>query len=109
MAAAAPVDPETSKDLRCFLAMSATAQSEDKAASLAATIGGQYFLGRVDGRSPDLDLESAIVAEASSMTDASLKSLLQSCGQLMQERGRAVQGIGERMQKKERHSSSTSS
>ena len=109
LAAVPPTDPQTSKDLRCFLAMSATAGSEDKTASLAGMIGAQYFLGRIDGRSPNLDLESAIMAEASSLTDADLKALLQSCGELMQDRGKAVKAIGERMEQKQPQSSSSSS
>ena len=109
LAAAPPIDPETTKDIRCFVAMAAAAGDDDKTANLAGMIGGQYFLGRIDGRSPDLDLESAIAIEAPSLTDADLKALFQSCGQLMQERGQAVEAIGERMERNEPQSSSSPS
>ena len=107
LAAALPANPETSKDVRCFVAMAAAAGSGDKTVSLGGAIGGQYFLGRIDGRSPGLDLASAIEAEASSLTDADLKALMTSCGQLMQDRGTAVKTIGEQMQKKAQPSHSS--
>ena len=101
LAASAPAtDSETVNDVRCFLAMSSIVGSEDKTAGMAAMIGAQYFLGRIDGRSPTLDLEAAFTAETSRLTEPVVKSLLVSCGELMKSRGQAVQMIGKRMEAK---------
>lgn len=101
IAAAPPTDAETTKDVQCLVAVASLAGSDDKDAKMAAAIGSQYFLGRIDGRSPNLDLEAAIKLEASRLGEAQMRSLLQSCGQLMQSRGKALQEIGERMQAEE--------
>ena len=95
--AAAPQDEETRKDVRCLLAMSAAAGHEDKTVAAAAQTASQYFLGRIDGRSPNFDLETALTQESASATGPDFTSLLQSCGDLMQKRGAEIVAIGERM------------
>ena len=64
VALAQPADAkaETRKDLRCFIVLSSVAGGTSEVAA-AATMGAQYFLGRLDGRAPGLDLEAAIAAE----------------------------------------------
>jgi hypothetical protein len=108
IAAAPPTDAETTKDVRCLVAVSSLAGSEDAAAKYAAVVGAQYFLGRIDGRRPDFDLEAAIKAEASQMTDAEIRTLLVSCGGLIKSRGEALEAIGKAIQATESQSSSSS-
>ena len=108
IAAAPPIDAETTKDIRCLVAVSSLAGSDDATVKLAATVGAQYFLGRIDGRRPDLNLETAIIAEASHLTEADIRSLLVSCGGLIKSRGAALQAIGKRMQQTASQSSSSS-
>ena len=99
LVAAAPApDPETRADLRCFIAISALTGSEDAATQQAGMIGSRYFLGRIDGRSPGLDLENAIAAEAADMDEAQQKALLESCGAQLAKRGSEVVAAGERLE-----------
>jgi len=77
IAAAPAVDPETTQDVRCLVAVISLAGSDDDNAKMAAAIGSQYFLGRIDGRSPDMDLETAIKLETSRLGAAQIRSLLQ--------------------------------
>jgi hypothetical protein len=94
--AAGPADEATRQDIRCFIVVAQLSKSDDPAIRDAGRIGSQYFLGRIDGRAPTLDLESAVVAEAASAgTDQ--RALLASCGALMKKRGEEVEAIGARL------------
>lgn len=98
-ALAQPADAksETRKDVRCFIVLSAVAGGDAEAAD-AAMIGAQYFLGRLDGRVPGLDLEAAIAIEAPLLSESDFPGLLQSCGKTMEQRGRQVIEIGKRLE-----------
>jgi hypothetical protein len=86
-AAPPPLDAPTKEDVRCFIALGTLAQSDDPTIKTAATAGTLYFLGRLDGRSPGLDMEAAVAAETPEMTEADHAALLRSCGGKMEERG----------------------
>jgi hypothetical protein len=108
-AAPPPMDAETRSDVRCFTALAiltADAKEED---IMNLTIVSQYYLGRIDGRSPGLDLESALAAEAESMGENEIRQLVKSCAVRVQERGRQLQSFGEGMQERQPDSSSSSS
>lgn len=107
LAAAPPLDAETTKDVRCLLAVSSLVGSDNQAAQMSALIGSQYFLGRIDGRSPNLDLEAALTAEAPKLNQTEMKFLFQSCGEMLKQRGLALKAIGEHMQVKAQSSSSS--
>ena len=109
LGAAPGMDIETKNDLRCLIAVSSLAQSDDKTVAMAGLIGAQYFLGRIDGRVPTLDLERALGDEVSTLRNLEVPALLQSCGKQIEQRGRSLKEIGERIEKKETHSSSSSS
>jgi hypothetical protein len=92
-------DSAMRSDLRCVVSLQLMADKGDekmKAASLAATL---YFLGRIDGRSPDADLESLLAAELKTMSPADMQTSLVRCGQILVEKGTAWQSMGERMLK----------
>jgi hypothetical protein len=99
-AAAPPLDPETKKDVRCFLALSMLNENEDEGIRQAGLLGSQYYLGRIDGRVPGLDLEAALEAEAGSIDEAAHTALLESCGKLMETRGSEVVAIGEALERR---------
>jgi hypothetical protein len=96
LGAAPPPDPETVKDVRCLVALIVLGNSQDPKIRESALIGAQYFLGRIDGRSPGLDLEAAMANEAS-MIRAQQKSFLESCGAILTRRGGEVEEIGNRL------------
>jgi hypothetical protein len=107
--AAPPFDADTRGDVRCFIAISSLAGNPDPKVAISALTGAQYFLGRIDGRTPSLDLGGAVMAEAKTMTPADYPPLLRSCGLQLKKRGEAVTAIGQRMQAEAAHSSSSSS
>ena len=97
LAAAAPApDAETRADIRCFIAVSSLMESEDEAMRQAGSMASQYYLGRIDGRVPDLDLESAVAAELP-IDQAALQALMQSCGAELEKRGQEVVAVGKRL------------
>ena len=96
LAGAAPLDEETRRDVRCFILVAQLSGSEDPALRDAGRIGSQYFLGRIDGRAPGLDLEAVMVAEADAAI-ADRKALFPYCGDLMKKRGAEVEAIGNRL------------
>ncbi len=95
-AVAAPLDEETRKDVRCLIIVGQLSKSEDPQVRDAGRIAGQYFLGRIDGRAPALDLESAVAAEVAAAI-ADQKALFPYCGDLMKKRGAEVEAVGKRL------------
>lgn len=100
LAAAAPPGAEDRADVRCLVVAYHLAGNEDKEISQAGILISQYYLGRLDGRSPGLDLEAAIEAETKGMDDAQMKALLERCGAEVEKRGKDVEALGTRLEKK---------
>lgn len=76
----------TEADLSCLVASLHLMNSSVPEQSQAGIASFLYWLGRVDGGAPDLDLETRIANE------------LVRCGTEMQTRGAEVQAIGDRLQ-----------
>jgi hypothetical protein len=55
-----------------------------------------YYIGRIDGRVPQVDLEALLVKELSVMTQADLKSEAQRCGASLTARGQEITQIGKK-------------
>lgn len=91
------VDPATEADLRCVavFAISAGKAPDDKKAGLAA--GVMFFLGRIDARSPGIDLEANLRRIAASETTASFQADAARCGPIIEAHGKALTEIGQRM------------
>jgi hypothetical protein len=92
--AAAQDEPQTA-DVRCLLVtlkmMTAANTDEMKATSL---VGVMYYMGKLDGRQPDFDLESAVIAQIKAMTPEDVTKEAQRCGTELQARGKSLQEIG---------------
>ncbi len=88
------VADETSSDMRCLLAFASGANSSDPTVKSAAQMGVVHFLGKLDGRTPSLDLTSRAKEEIKTMTDAGLKAQIQSCGAIFAARGHALDVMG---------------
>lgn len=91
-------DPATEADLRCVavLALAGAKAPEDKKMALAG--GLLFFAGRIEGRSPDLDLEAGLRRVSAGLTDAAVRENLTRCAGILQERGTYLSDIGKRMQ-----------
>jgi len=53
-----------------------------------------YYLGRLDGRSPGVDIESLIEAEIGNMTSSDFQYATHRCGDEFSAKGAEVTGIG---------------
>ena len=97
MTAATPVpavSDESNADLRCLAALAQISERADKgddANSLTAVM--LYFLGKIDGRTPDIDLVAAIEdVLADPAYDATTEALR--CTSELGERGAALDSVG---------------
>lgn len=95
--AAAPLDNASHNDVRCVavLALAANTAEGDQLTGLAFETF--YYIGRLDGRVPTLDLEAALRQEAVRLTPADQKQLLDSCTAQYLKRAQDVQAIGKSM------------
>ena len=98
--AAIPTDP-LSFDVQCLLATGYLAQNAPEEHRRTALAASTYYLGRLDGRGPSLDLEARFVAEAAAMRGQDVRELVRACGALMVERGAAVRAMSQRIRARE--------
>ena len=56
-----------------------------------------YYIGRLDGRVPKLDIEHLIIEEARRMVDADYASEGKRCGAALSEKGRQIAEIGKHL------------
>jgi hypothetical protein len=56
-----------------------------------------YFLGRLDGHTPRLDVESLIERELPKLGSGELQSESTRCGILLAEKGKEIQLIGKKL------------
>ena len=89
---AAPADDEA--DMRCFLVSADMADSKDAETKNAGSVMMFYFLGRLDGRNPNVDLKQLLVREAERMSDADKEKLLVSCSGKVEQRGKQLEALG---------------
>jgi hypothetical protein len=95
-APAAAQDAENSADIRCALAaMAMVGATQDATMKQQATMAALYYVGRLDGRNPNLDLEARLRQEMAKMAPQELAGEAQRCGQQLMVRGKALQAIGE--------------
>ena len=89
-------DPLT-KDLHCLAATSALAgvPEADEGTKQGALVLATYYLGRIDGRAPNLDLGARLRQEQPKLEAMDMETLLKSCAAEAQARMDAVQKIGE--------------
>ena len=97
---AAP-SPEIQEDLRCFLIMASLADSAKEGPALQTAVAGTlYFLGRLENRAPDLDIEAAGAAELVAMTEAEYQQQKPGCLAVIEERGKRLIALGTGIEKR---------
>jgi hypothetical protein len=94
---ASAASPDTVNDARCFFAAISLIRSGDKATQAAATSSAMYYLGRLDGREPGLDLEALILDVARRFSPSEIFSESQRCGHQLSARGQVVSAIGAKL------------
>lgn len=90
---------DTSDDVKCLavsLNMSAAQDPDEQSVGMLSTM---YWLGRLDGRTPTLDLEKQMDA-VGGMKDEELKAEAVRCAAALSTRGDALSKLGESMRQK---------
>jgi hypothetical protein len=95
----ASANDETSADVRCVVVAFGLVQSPDPQVKALATGASLYFVGRIRGRSPDLDLEAAIINQVGTMAPEDLRDELQRCSGVLQAEGGKLQQVGADLKK----------
>jgi hypothetical protein len=84
-------------DIRCVVVgmkLAAATSSPDQSRGFLLTL---YYIGRLDGRLPKLDIEHLIIEETRKMADADYASEEKRCGAGLAEKGRQITEIGKHL------------
>ncbi len=90
-------DADTTADVRCLVVSVSMVASQQQNQQTAGLMSALYFLGRLDGRRPDLDLENRLVDEVTKLKPEQLREEAVRCGALLKERGKALTDMGARI------------
>jgi hypothetical protein len=100
-------DAETIADVRCFIAgVLIVARTSDPTQRSAGMMLSLYYIGRLDGRVPKLDLEELVIKEVSTMTTFDFSSEAKRCGASLTDRGQEITQIGNDMVERGKNMSS---
>jgi hypothetical protein len=97
---ASAADTDTDADVRCIVVAMALTQSADDQARAFAQPALIYFQGRIDGRSPNFDLEPAIIKVVQTMDAGSYAAEAARCGAILMDKGQKLHEIGDDLKKK---------
>ncbi len=87
----------TAADVRCLVVLGIVSDMAEASNKPRVTAALTYYLGRLDGRTPSLDLEAQMAAEGAKLSPQDLRAEAVSCGQAVATRGEAVRAIGDRL------------
>lgn len=93
-------DARNIADVRCVVVGMKMAELADAKAKSSGTLLALYYIGRLDGRAPGLDLEAQILSQMKSLSPAEYKSEAQRCGAELQAEGQKITAIGEDLNKR---------
>lgn len=90
--------PAVEADLRCIavLSLAAATQGEETRAQMVAAF--MYFVGRIDGLAPNIDLKTELQRVMPTVTGQQLTDEGKRCGQILIEKGARLQELGRDMQ-----------
>lgn len=95
------VSPATIADAQCVLVGARLSASKDQKQRLSAEMLLVYFVGRIAGRSPNIDLEQLVDSEARRMTEADFKNAAVRCGRGLSAGGAEITRIGKSLERLE--------
>lgn len=99
----AAADAQTEADLRCLaVALILIGQTQDPSQQQAFNSAAIYYLGRLDGRAPDIDLEEHLSGLLRDFSPERLAVERVRCGELLVTRGRVLQDIGRDLERRSR-------
>ena len=98
-AAPAGYDAKTLPDLKCLIAITRLAPVMEKSAPGSASVAAMYFLGKLDGEDPSLNLEAAIRELGPKMSQQDVGHAGIRCGGELKTRGASLSAIGADLEK----------
>ena len=98
-ASPAAADPDTD-DVHCFIVAIKMADSNQPALQTSGLMGQFYWMGKLDGRSPGTDMETAVMAELPKMLGDLFQREYARCDKELRARGKSEVEMGRDMQKR---------
>jgi hypothetical protein len=93
-------DPDSTADVRCILVGFRLGQMPDQTQRSSGMMLALYYIGRLDGREPQLDIEKLVVEQLASMTSADYASEAVRCGNSLTTKGQQITRIGQNLIKR---------
>ncbi len=87
-------DAETIADVRCVIVGMKFAGMADPTQRSAGMMLSMYYIGRLDGRVPKLDIEALMIKEISTMTTTDYGFEAKRCGASLTDKGQEITRIG---------------
>ncbi|HTC44446.1 MAG TPA: hypothetical protein VK696_05295 [Steroidobacteraceae bacterium] len=88
-------DSDNVADVRCVAVGIRAAELPNSTQKSTGTLLVLYYLGRLDGRNPTLDLEKLLAEQVAKMTDADYATESQRCSQSLSLKGAQITRLGE--------------
>jgi hypothetical protein len=88
-------DADTVADVRCVAVGIRSAALPDSRQKSTGLLMALYFIGRVDGRNPKLDLEALLSEQLSKMTAADFAAEATRCGSSLATKGAQITKVGQ--------------
>ena len=92
-------DADSLADIRCVAVGMHLAEAPDSHQKSTGTLLVLYYMGRLDGRAPGLELEKLLAAQIDTMTASDYSTEAMRCSQTLSEKGAQIKHLGELMQK----------
>lgn len=94
-------DSEITADVRCVIIGAQLASSPDAGQRSTAGLLLSYYVGRLDGRAPGLNLERLIAEELGKLTPVDLQVERRRCGDALSAKGKEIARIGDSLSRLE--------
>jgi hypothetical protein len=85
---------DTAGDLKCFVALSMVNDAADPDVTASIRLGRLYFLGRLDGAAPGMDLKKRFLDVGGKLSVPDVKAELVRCGAILSARAGVLEDIG---------------
>jgi hypothetical protein len=92
-------DADNIADIRCVAVGIRFAELPDSHQKSTGTLLVLYYIGRLDGRAPSLDIETLLAQQIAKMSDADYGVEATRCGKWLAVKGEQITHIGEDMMK----------
>jgi hypothetical protein len=88
-------DSDNVADVRCVAVGMREAELPNSTQKSTGTLLVLYYVGRLDGRNPTLDLEKLLAEQIAKMTDADYAAESRRCSQTLSTKGAQISHLGE--------------